>query len=104
METSDISANGIQATMDQVRAEAWMSIIHGSRGLIYFIHGKTAISKFDPRAMLRPENAKRLADFTQINNQIHQLAPVINSPAVKGLVTMDSMDNSSPVDFAVRIV
>ncbi|MEN6308812.1 MAG: hypothetical protein ABFD91_13780 [Anaerohalosphaeraceae bacterium] len=103
METSDISANGIQATMDQVRAEAWMSIIHGSRGLIYFIHGKTSISNFDPRAMLRPENSKRLAAFTQINSQIHQLAPVINSPSVKGLVSMDSIDNSSPVDFAVHI-
>lgn len=102
METSDISANGIQATTQEVRAEAWMSIIHGSKGLIFFIHGKTSLSNFDSRAMLRPENANRLAAFTQMNREIRQLAPVINSPVVEGLVNMESVDNSSPVDFAVH--
>lgn len=102
VETSDINGNGIQATPQEIRAEAWMSIIHGSRGLIYFIHGKTSLYDFDPRAMLRPENADRLAAFTQINMEIHQLAPVINSPKVEGLVRMTSVDNESPVDFAVH--
>jgi hypothetical protein len=102
IETSDINADGIQATTQEIRAEVWMSIIHGSKGLIYFIHGKTSIKNFDPRALLRPENADRLAAFTQMNCEIQHLAPVINSPTVEGLVSMDSIDNSSPVDFAVH--
>src|SRR4029450_8267415 len=28
----------IKATPQQVRSEVWMAIIHGSRGLIYFVH------------------------------------------------------------------
>ena len=32
-----------KATPHQVKAEVWMSLVHGSRGLIYFVH------QFKPR-------------------------------------------------------
>jgi len=58
----------------EVKAEVWMSIIHGSRGIIYFVH------QFKPRFM----EAALLADkemleaVTEINARVLSLAPVIN--------------------------
>jgi len=56
-----------------------MSLIHGSRGIIYFVH------QFKPTfveaALLQdPEN---LAAVTRINAQIKELAPVLNSPTIE---------------------
>ncbi len=103
IETSDICGNDRQATVEEIRAEVWMSIIHGAKGLTYFIHGKTSIDDFDYRAILRPENADRLAGFTQINHQVQSLAPVIHSPDQNHLAVMQSLEGDSPVDFAVKI-
>jgi hypothetical protein len=38
IECTHISNPQRQATPQQVRAEVWMALIHGSRGLIYFVH------------------------------------------------------------------
>lgn len=103
VETSDICANGMQATLEEIRAEVWMSIIHGSKGITYFIHGKTSVSDFDPRAILRPENAERLAGFTQINNQVHSLAAVIHSTTRNDLVRIETIEGDNPVDFAAKV-
>ena len=57
----------------QVKAEVWMSLIHGSRGLIYFCH------QFKPKFI----EAGLLADAEMaravgaINRQVHSLAPVL---------------------------
>ena len=60
----------------QVRAEVWMSLIHGSRGLIYFVHQFKP--RFDEAALL--DDPEMLAAVTRINRQITQLAPVLNRP------------------------
>jgi hypothetical protein len=68
-----------QPTPEQVRTEVWMSLIHGSRGIIYFVH------HFDPfveAGLLR--DAELLAAVTALNRQILRLAPVLNSPTVEG--------------------
>jgi hypothetical protein len=44
-----------------------MSIVHGSRGIVYFVHGTSASSRFYARALLRPENAEALSAVTRIN-------------------------------------
>ena len=66
----------VKLTPRQIRAEVWMSIVHGSRGLIYFVH------QFKPRfieaALLHDK--QMLAAVTRINKRIHALAPVLNSP------------------------
>jgi hypothetical protein len=72
--------NNVKArpTPEQVKAEVWMSIIHGSRGIIYFCH------------VLQPHfiEAGLLADGVMaravgaINREIHDLAAVVNSPSV----------------------
>src|SRR4030095_11166184 len=61
----------------QVKAEVWRSIVHGSLALIYFFH------QFQPRfseaALL--EDATLSAAVKAINQQVRELAPVINDPS-----------------------
>ena len=102
LETGDINANGIMATVEEIRAEVWMSIVHGSMGIGYFIHGKSSYGDFDEIALLRPEHADRLAAVTAINNRLHQLALVLASPTLEGLATVEDVVGNTPVDFIVK--
>jgi len=68
-----------KATPTQVKAEVWMSLIHGSRGLIYFVHEWKP--KFNEHALL--DDPQMLAAVTAINAQIKSLAPVLNSDTVR---------------------
>ena len=78
IECTRISNLEKKPTPHHVRAEVWMGIVHGSQGLIYFVH------QFQPNfieaALL--EDPEMLAAVTQINRQIHKLAHVLNSPTV----------------------
>ena len=65
-----------KATPRQVRNETWRAIIHGSRGLIYFVHQFQP--KFNEHALL--DDPEMLASVTATNRQIRELAAVINSP------------------------
>ncbi len=67
-----------KATPSQVRSEVWMSLIHGSMGLIYFVHESQP--KFDEAALLH--DPEMLRAVTAINRQITELAPVLDSPTV----------------------
>ena len=62
-------------TPDQVEAEVWMSLIHGSRGIVYFAH------EWEPefREARLLEDVEMLATVTRVNAQIAALAPVLNS-------------------------
>ncbi|MHB8524037.1 MAG: hypothetical protein ACYDH9_25215 [Limisphaerales bacterium] len=82
----------------QVRAEVWMSLIHGSRGLIYFVHQFKP--SFDEHALL--DDPEMLAAVTAINRQIRELAPVLNSPSVAGGVTVISSVPGAPIDAVVK--
>ena len=62
-------------TPAQVEAEVWMSLIHGSRGIVYFAHEWEPV--FREARLL--EDAEMLAAVTRINAQIGALAPVLNS-------------------------
>jgi hypothetical protein len=78
IECTRISNVKVKPTPAQVRAEVWMSIIHGSRGLIYFVH------QFKPKSIEAGLLADRemLAAVTAINRQVRELAAVINGPPV----------------------
>ncbi len=80
-------------TLRQVRAEVWMSLIHGSRGLIYFVHQFKP--KSDNAALLH--DPEMLAAVAQINHQIARLAPVLNQPALRGIATVQSKNPEVPV-------
>jgi hypothetical protein len=62
---------------DQIRAQVWMSIISGSRGIIYFVH------QFKPRFVEATWLAEPglAAAMREINAQVQGLAAVINRPA-----------------------
>jgi hypothetical protein len=91
-------SGGRRATPAQVRAQAWMSLVHGSRGLIYFVH-QFKPTFIEAGLLADPE---MLAAVTAINRQIHELAPVLNSPTVAGGVTVKSSEERVPIDVMMK--
>jgi hypothetical protein len=87
-----------KATPAQVRAEVWMSLIHGSRGIIYFVHQFKPV--FREAALL--DDPEMLAAVTAINKQIRELAPVLNSPTLPRRVTVSLPPDSAPVATMVK--
>jgi len=98
LECTHIDNPKAKVTPAQLRAEVWMSLVHGSRGIIYFVH------EFKPRsddhALL--DDPPMLAAVTRINSQIRQLAPVLNSPTVEGAVTVTSSSEKVPIAGMVK--
>ncbi|MFQ6099106.1 MAG: hypothetical protein ACE5O2_15350, partial [Armatimonadota bacterium] len=78
IECTRISNVNVKPTPHQVKAEVWMSLIHGSMGIIYFVH------QFQPRFIEAGllADAEMTAAVADINEQIHSLAPVLNSPSL----------------------
>jgi len=82
-----------KATPHQVRCEVWMSIVHGSMGLIYFVHEWEP--RFNESALL--SDARMLSAVAAINRQITELAPVLNSATIKDAVSVSSGNSDVPV-------
>jgi hypothetical protein len=99
IECTRISNPTTKPTPAQVKAEVWMSIIHGASGLIYFCH------EFQPKFI----EAGLLADAEMskavgaINRQIRELAPAINSPSVHDALTVQAEKAEVSAD-RVRLV
>ncbi len=87
-----------KATPLQVRCEVWMSLIHGSRGLIYFVHEWKP--RFSESALL--EDPEMLAAAAGINRQITGLAPVLNSPSLQAAVSVVTDPENIPVDILAK--
>ena len=89
IEAARISNVDVKPTVDQIRSEVWMSIIHGSRGIIYFVH------QFKPNFVEASllEDPVLLEGVTRINAQITQLAPILNSPTIDSSFTVTSSEN-----------
>ncbi len=82
----------------QVKSEVWMALIHGSHGLIYFVHQfKPA---FNEHALL--DDPEMLAAVTAVNRQIRDLAPVLNSPTVSDWAVVRASDSRAPIDLMVK--
>ena len=98
VECTRISRPEKKATPGQVRAMVWMSLIHGSRGICYFVH------QFKPRfieaALLVDEPMCKAV--AAINGQIATLAPVLNSPSIEGVARVASSDAKVPIDVMVK--
>ncbi len=93
IECTRIQNPKIKPTPHQVRCEVWMSIIHGSMGLIYFVHEWQP--RFNESALLSDPNM--LSAVTEINRQITELAPVLNSPTIVKGISVSSDNNNVPV-------
>lgn len=98
LECTRISNPHVKPTPHQVRAEAWMALIHGSRGLIYFVH------QFKPafREAALLDDPQMLEGVTALNRQILRLAPVLNSPTLTNAVTVSSANPEVPVATMVK--
>ena len=86
------------ATPHQVKAEVWMSLIHGSKGIIYFVHQFKPT--FNEHALL--DDPEMLAAVTALNKQIQELARVLNAPNLKESSTVKSSDPAIPIDAMTR--
>ena len=70
----------------QVIAAVWQSLIAGARGIIYFNHSFGGPCVTDN--VLRDQCYARVrAVVTQLDREIHALAPVLNAPFADGVVT-----------------
>ncbi|HUS92154.1 MAG TPA: hypothetical protein VM695_09915 [Phycisphaerae bacterium] len=79
IECTRIGNPNVKPTPHQVRAEVWMALIHGSQGLIWFVH-QFKPTFIEPGLLADPE---MLAAVTRINGQVHELAAVLNGPTVE---------------------
>lgn len=87
-----------KATPQQVRCEVWMSIIHGSMGLIYFVHEWKP--RFNESALL--SDPQMLSSVTEINRQITRLAPVLNSQTVGAGVNVTNDNTEVPLAVMMK--
>jgi hypothetical protein len=97
VETTNISS-GRQPTPQQVRAEVWMSLINGSRGILYFVH--RFAPRFEEAGLLNDPGM--LAAVTAINRQIRELAPILNRPTLACAVEVESSNLGVPIDTMVK--
>ena len=100
IECTRISNLNARATPKEVRSEVWMSLIHGSMGLIYFVH------QFEPveceyQLLQDPE---MLAEVTRLNLQIQELSPALNSPSLNDHATVSGSNPGVPVASMVKQV
>jgi Zn ribbon nucleic-acid-binding protein len=98
IECTYISNPKAKATPTQVRAEVWMSLVRGSRGLIYFCHQFKP--SFIEAGMLADK--EMTAEIAGIDEQIHRLAPVLNSAPVTDAASVESAKKDVPVEMTVR--
>jgi hypothetical protein len=74
LEASNISGRA-RPTPHQLRAEVWMSLIHGAAGIQYFCH--QIEPNFSETDCL--DDGPTAAALTQINAQLKELAPLLNT-------------------------
>jgi len=96
IECTRISNPKVKPTPQQVKAEVWMAIVHGSQGLVYFCHQFQP--KFIEAGLLADEEMARAVG--EINRQVHELAAVINSPTVPGGVSVECEPADAAKDLA----
>ncbi len=81
-------------TPAQLKAEVWMSLVHGSQGIMYFVH------EFNP---FREDGIFNHPDLviavTAVDAEITSLAPVLNSSTVAGDASVSS---SGRIDIMVK--
>jgi hypothetical protein len=90
---SRINDPDLKPTPLQVRSQVWMSIIHGSRGIIYFVH------QFKPHFIEAAifEDPEMMREMTKLNALIQSLAVVINSPDTNDIKKLTTTGPDTPI-------
>ena len=84
-------------TPEEVRTEVWMSLIHGSKGIVYFVHH---FGPFVEAGLFRDQEL--LEGVTELNRQIARLAPVLNSPTVNDGASASSENEDVPLAVMMK--
>ncbi|TNE41540.1 MAG: hypothetical protein EP348_00785 [Alphaproteobacteria bacterium] len=88
---SHVDNAAVLPTGNQIRNMVWLSIVHGARGIIYFVHEFSP--RFSEAGLL---NHPGLMDaVTRINARITGLARVLNSPDIRNAVTVTLLPEPS---------
>lgn len=82
-------------TPHEVKAQVWMALIHGAKGIGYFCH--SFYPRQDDAALLHDK--EMMAAVKEINTQITSLAPVLNSPTLLDFARVKSSNPRVPVDI-----
>jgi len=98
IECTRIANVNVKPTPAQVRSEVWMALIHGSQGLIYFVH-QFKPDFIEPGLLADQEMAKAVGE---INRQISGLASVLNSPTLTEAVHVTSSADKAPIDVMIK--
>jgi hypothetical protein len=98
IETTDITVGDAAPgpTPSEVKAEVWLSLVHGSRGIVYFAHqfpGSTHRLLDDP--VMNPA-------VTAINAQVKALAPVLNSDTTGAGTVVTGNGGTVRLDFMTK--
>ena len=99
---ADIEGSNIddttRPTPAQIKSEVWMALIHGAAGIQYFCH------RFSPTFSETDclDDATTAAGIADINAQVTELAPVLNTQSVGNGVGVVSSDASQPVDVMLK--
>jgi hypothetical protein len=98
LECTPMSGPALMPTPDQVKTEVWMSLIHGSRGLVYFVH------VFKPTIIEAGllEDKEMTEAVGKINKQVMELAPALNGPNAGAGSTVTSATKAAPVDAVIK--
>jgi hypothetical protein len=82
----------------QIKAQVWMALVHGAAGIMYFCH------RFEPSFSETDclEDAPTAALLSELNAQINELAPVLNSQSVANGVSVSSSNAELPVDVMLK--
>lgn len=99
IETTGIDNETRKATPAEIRAEVWMALIRGAKGIIYFAH------QFKPTfieaGLLADEEVAR--EVTAINARIRELAPVLNAPDAPDAVRVETDDPAAVATLAKQV-
>jgi hypothetical protein len=96
---ADIEASSINGlprpTPEQLRAEVWMSLIHGAAGIQYFCHRMEPLNETDCL-----DDESTAAALERINREIIELAPVLNTQSYA--LSPSSSNDAVPVRAVLK--
>ena len=96
IECTHIGNAKTKPTPAQVKAEVWMSVVHGAQGIVYFCH-QFAPNFIEAGLLADAEMAREVG---RINGQIKSLAAVINSPTISDGATVRVESSEADVERA----
>jgi hypothetical protein len=90
----------VTLTPAEIEAESWMTIIHGARGLLYFVHQFAPVQEED--SIFHPEHADVKAAVAATNIRVAALARVLNTPSVGNGVTVTSSSPHAAINVLLK--